>query len=110
VPEPISITVAVVGNPSDPLAPSWEDFFDEEWKRPYGERRKLDLVVEPHEPLGHVMTRAAAELGVDVPEDWASPVAFIAFYKPDDDRKGLHSWTTSITLVDDAGRAIWNNY
>jgi hypothetical protein len=109
-PMPIPITVAIVGDPSDPLTPSWDDFFEEEWKRPYGDRLKLKLVVEEDETLGAVMDRAAAELGVEVPEDWGGPVAFIAFYKPEDDREGLHGWATAITLVDAAGRAVWNNY
>jgi hypothetical protein len=107
---PIPITVAVVGDPSDPLAPPWEDFFEREWKRPYRERPTLDLVVQEDETLGEVMNRAAAELGVDVPDGWAGPVAFIAFYKPEDEQEGLHSWTSTITLVDDSGRAVWNNY
>lgn len=58
---------------------------------------------------GEVMTRAAAAWNVEVPEDWAGPIAFVGFYRPEDEER-FHGWQSSITLVDEHGRAIWNNY
>jgi len=106
---PFTITVALVGDPANPFAPPYEEFFEREWARPYAAREKVELDVEESETLGEVMTRAAAAWSVEVPEDWAGPIAFVGFYRPEDEER-FHGWQSSITLVDEHGRAIWNNY
>jgi hypothetical protein len=106
---PLTVTVALVGDPANPLAPPYEEFFEREWARPYADRERIELEVDESETLGEVMTRATQAWNVEVPEDWAGPVAFIGFYVPEDEQS-FHGWQSSITLVDDRGRAIWNNY
>jgi len=106
----ISVSVALHGDIKNPLTPPYEDFFEREWARPYRERPNVALEVEEDETLGHVMTRAAEAFGVAIPSDeWASPIAFISFYKPEDEER-FHGWTTSLTLIDASGRAVWNVY
>ena len=99
--QPITITVALLG---EPKGPPWPDFLSgEDLAKSYAERPKVTLEVEPHEHVGEVLRKAAREWGAEFPG------AFIAFYTPDDESEFAGRISPTVPLVDDAGRATWRH-
>jgi hypothetical protein len=112
------VTVAVLGDRNDPFETWGASMPEEDFARSYAEREKIELDVEDSELLIDVLGRAAAELGIDGPQWSRDPrdgIAFVSFYVPEDEDRYerspyRHFGTSSLTLVDDHGRARWNVY
>jgi hypothetical protein len=115
--ERLTVEVALIGNPDEPMAPDVLDnrFFD----MPYADRRKVRWEVAPDESLAAVLERAAELMGL-VPASFMSR-GFdarsnrVAFYKPEDEAgfapRGVPRLVANeLVLVDQDGRAIFGVY
>lgn len=96
----IRLEVAALGNPAGPFS-----FEDEEWDRPWQERERRSIDVESSRPIVEVLDEAMTAFAVD--RSGLGAPSFIAFYDPADPYASPHL-TTTLTLVDDSGRARWN--
>jgi hypothetical protein len=99
----MQVAVALVGNPDSGLIE------DDDWQRPWGERTHVQLDVREDESLASVVERAFEALGVRLPE-WASSFSaaypFVGF-----DAEGTElRVSSSLDVIDDSGRIIWNVY
>jgi hypothetical protein len=110
----MEVDIALIAHPTDPfrnVAP------EEEWARPYADRRKVRLEVTEEESLASVLERAAAAMGLSPPEDhrgsqFSAAHRNVAFYKPEDDdgfadRPIPRYLMSQLTLVDDQRRAMF---
>lgn len=97
----LTVTVAVVGDLSKPQTEWWIE--DRDYDVPYARRPKTQLRVQPSETLGGVLTKAA--------EVFEQPPlsAFVAFYRPSDEQGLSRRISPVVSLVDDHGRATFNN-
>ena len=101
---------------ADQVAPFERVAPEAEWNRPYAERQKVVLDIDPAESLAHVLERAAAAMGFAPPADerwrFRGAHAKVAFYRPEDEH-GFHPRPLprfllgQLTLVDDYGHAIF---
>lgn len=106
----LNLTVALI---ADPVRPLERTAAEEEWSRPYGERRKVQVEAEETDTLAAVLERAAATLGLSPPGGrfvaWGNR---IAFYKPEDE-EGLAERVQprvllgELIVVDPHGRALF---
>ena len=62
----IALEVALIGDPAEPFLRSASE---EEWNRPYAERKTIPLEVAQDDRLQDVLTRAAERMGLEPPED-----------------------------------------
>lgn len=113
----LEIIVALIADRQDPfhrMVP------EDEFARPYAERRKIRLAAEETETLATILQRAATGLGLSRPQELAGPLESmahgrVAFYKPGDEEgfapralPRLH-WA-ELVLVDDRGQAVFGIY
>ena len=106
----LTVTVALI---ADPVRPLERTASQEEWSRPYGERRKVQVEGAETDTLATILERAAATLGLTPPSGrfsaWGNR---IAFYKTEDE-KGLAERAqprlllTELIVVDRHGRALF---
>jgi len=106
----LTVTVALI---ADPVWPLERTAAEEEWTRPYGERRKVQIEAAETDTLATVLERAAATLGLSPSGRrfvaWGNR---IAFYKPEDD-EGLAERAQprvllgELIVVDPHGRALF---
>ncbi len=90
---------------------------EEEWARPYQQRRKAHLAVEPDQTLAEVLEAAADQMGLRPPAEhynssFVGTYSKVAFYRPDDEhgfaeRHIPRYLMSQVTLVDDRGRAVF---
>ncbi len=107
------VTVALVGDPETALVAGGGLRHPEDWEMPYVERAKRELDVADDERLSSIVQRALEAFDVRVAgdPDWnaVDRIAFIAFYKPEDERS-LQRLRPDVTLVDSEGRARWEPF
>jgi hypothetical protein len=102
------LTVAVVGSPANPGGSIRED----DLSRPWEDRLKVELDVQPDESLGSIRQRAIEHFEVATPPHahgrrLVDAFPFVAFY--DESRPAQMSpLAMSVTVTDDQGRAVWN--
>jgi hypothetical protein len=105
---PISVTVALVGDPTRSVDELGYTFGDLD--QPWGQLPKMDVEAHEDETLASVLDRAAVRFELAETE-WGQIYgfpSFVAFYKPDDEKGGIGPLSHTVTLVDQAGRARWN--
>jgi hypothetical protein len=90
------------------------------FSKPYGERLKLDLEVEPSESLSSVYRRAIDQLQPQVspdspshPEDLLAALYWIWFYEPQDEEEDgfarkRYERPEDLILIDEQGHARWH--
>lgn len=104
-----TVTIALVGDPTQPqLGVQGAGF--ENFDLPYDNLPKTELAVDADEALSSILQRAARRFEVATPTDDPFTPSWVAFYRPQDDQAYSGHHDTTVTLVDDAGRAVWNVY
>jgi hypothetical protein len=112
--ERMSVTVALIGDPDDPFE---RIASEDEWNRPYQERRKVQLQVAESDSLAHVLERAVDEMGLVQSADSQLPrfsgrYNGVAFYRPEDENGFAPRYVprfllSNLTLVDKQGHAMF---
>jgi hypothetical protein len=106
----VDITVAFIGHAESPFTePAGDD-----WKRPYGERRKVVIDASPQTPFSDVLESAASALSLEPPEGhhfkrFSASHNRVAFYKPDDDHGIARDvWALGeLAVLDRYGHAVF---
>lgn len=114
VPPLLPVVVALIADPDNPFG---RIASQEEWSRPYAQRRTVSLEVGESESLAGVLERAAEEMELVPPPDWHPPQFSathnkVAFYRREDEqgfaaRHVPRFLLSELTLVDQHGRAIF---
>lgn len=97
------VTVALVGDADTGL------INEAEWERGWEDRQKLELEVEDDESLASLLGRALEAFGAPLPDyarSYAAAYPFVGFHQ-DEARPRVSS---SVDVVDDRGRVVWNVY
>lgn len=97
------IEVALVGDPQTGLIP------EVEWNRPWSDRQRVELEVEERESLASILNRASGQLHVPIPEyakSFSAAYPFVGFGQEGSDVRV----SSSLDVVDDSGRVVWNVY
>jgi hypothetical protein len=112
-----TVTVALVG---DPVPIGSGNYSEEDIRVRWADRSKVELEVERDETVGQILARAAEAFGLASAwnlEDslWpgatlADAFAWVALYRPEHEEGAPIRPLTGVTLADEEGRAIWNNY
>lgn len=91
------LVVALVGDPTRPY-----EYDPAHWRdRPWDDLDKVELEAAGDDTFRAILSRSARQLGFDLPGHFE-----LAFYDAAEPRGYAHS-DVSLTLVDDAGRALW---
>jgi len=102
-----SLTIALVGDPSDPTAGQQGAEITGDGQ-PYRELPKAILEANREDHLLDVLSKASREFGVSFPQGRETPPSWIAFYRPEDD-KGYspRRESTGLQLLSGDGHLTW---
>lgn len=103
-----NLEFALLGNPTLPLT---DQLPDAEWAKPYGDRPRVNVAVEPNATLGRATEMAVMALRELHPGDYTYAGVFFAFHSNYDEHGMANRWgriSTTVTLITERGSAVWN--